>query len=118
MFRLILLSFIQSVLMCGAQSFFKVAASHMQPFSWTWTFFRDSLFTNWWLLAAGFCGIVGVVEWMYMLKTYPFSQVYPLSSISYLLGMFVAIIFFKETVVWQQWVGVFLILAGCGLIAK
>ncbi len=32
--------------------------------------------------------------------------------------MFVAIIFFKETVVWQQWVGVFLILAGCGLIAR
>lgn len=118
MIRLLFLSFIQSVLMCSAQAFFKVAASHMQPFSWTWAFFRDSVFTNWWLLAAGACGIVGVIEWMYMLKTYPFSQVYPLSSISYLLGMFVAIIFFKETVVWQQWVGVFLILAGCGLIAR
>ena len=118
MFRLLLLSFIQSVLMCSAQSFFKLAASHMGAFSWTWSYFRESVFTNWWLLAAGICGIVGVVEWMYMLKTYPFSQVYPLSSMSYLLGMFVAIIFFKETVVWQQWVGVFLILAGCGLIAR
>ena len=103
MFKLLLLSFIQSVLMCSSQSFFKVAASRMGPFSWTWAFFRDSVFTNWWLLAAGICGIVGV---------------YPLSSMSYLLGMFVAIIFFKETVVWQQWVGVFLILAGCGLIAR
>ena len=70
------------------------------------------------LLLAGICGIAGVIEWMYMLKTYPFSQVYPLSSMSFLFGMFVAIIFFKETVVWQQWVGVFLILAGCGLIAR
>jgi drug/metabolite transporter (DMT)-like permease len=32
--------------------------------------------------------------------------------------MFVSIIFFKETVEWQQWVGVFLILGGCFLIAK
>jgi undecaprenyl phosphate-alpha-L-ara4N flippase subunit ArnE len=118
MFRLIILSLIQSILMCSCQSFFKVAATHMAPFSWTWTFFRDSVLLNWWLAAAGVCGIVGVVEWMYMLKTYPFSQVYPLSSMSFLLGMFVAIIFFKETVVWQQWVGVFLILAGCGLIAR
>lgn len=118
MFRLLFLSVIQSILMCSAQSLFKVAASHMEPFAFTWTFFRDSVLLNWWLLLAGICGIAGVIEWMYMLKTYPFSQVYPLSSMSFLLGMFVANIFFKETVVWQQWVGVFLILAGCGLIAR
>lgn len=118
MFRLLTLSVIQSILMCSAQSLFKVAASHMQPFAFTWAFFKDSVLLNWWLLAAGICGIAGVIEWMYMLKTYPFSQVYPLSSMSFLFGMFVALIFFKETVVWQQWVGVFLILAGCGLIAR
>ena len=118
MFRLIILSVIQSILMCSAQSLFKVAATHMAPFSFTWIFFRDSILLNWWLLLAGICGIAGVIEWMYMLKTYPFSLVYPLSSMSFLFGMFVAIIFFKETVVWQQWVGVFLILAGCGLIAR
>ena len=118
MFRLLSLSVIQSILMCSAQSLFKVAASHMEPFAFTWTFFRDSVLLNWWLLLAGICGIAGVIEWMYMLKTYPFSQVYPLSSMSFLFGMFVAIIFFKETVVWQQWVGVFLILTGCGLIAR
>lgn len=118
MFRLLFLSVVQSILMCSAQSLFKVAATHMEAFSFTWTFFRDSVLLNWWLLAAGICGIAGVIEWMYMLKTYPFSQVYPLSSMSFLFGMFVAIIFFKETVVWQQWVGVFLILAGCGLIAR
>jgi len=118
MFRLLFLSFIQSVLMCSAQSLFKVASSHMGPFSWTWLFFRDSVLTNWWLLAAGICGIAGTVEWLYMLRSYPFSQVYPLSSMSFLLGMFIAVIFFKETVVWQQWVGVFLIMMGCGLIAR
>ena len=104
--------------MCRAQSLFKVAANHMEHFSWTLGFFRGSVLCNWWLLAAGVCGIAGVIEWMYMLKSYPFSQVYPLSSMSFLLGMFIAIIFFKETVVWQQWVGVFLIMLGCGLIAR
>lgn len=118
MFRLLFLSVIQSILMCSAQSLFKVAANHMAPFSMTWSFFHGSVLTNWWLLAAGACGIAGVIEWMYMLKSYPFSQVYPLSSMSFLFGMFVAILFFKETVVWQQWVGVFLIMCGCGLIAR
>lgn len=118
MLKMIILCVIQAVLMCGAQSFFKVAAIHMDAFSWTWTFWRDSLLTNWWLLASGICGLTGLIEWMYMLKHYPFSQVYPLSSLSFLFGMFVAVIFFKESVVWQQWVGVLLILAGCGLIAR
>ena len=118
MFKLIILSITQAILMCGAQSLFKVAAVQMGPFAWTWPFFRDGVITNWWLLAAGICGIVGLVEWMYMLKTYPFSLVYPLSSMSFLFGMFVAVLFFKETVVWQQWVGVVLILGGCALIAR
>ena len=41
-----------------------------------------------------------------------------MSSLSFLFGMFIAIIFFKETVVWQQWVGVLFILLGCGFIAR
>ena len=118
MLRLIILSVIQAVLMCGAQSMFKVAAEKMESFTWTWYFFRDSILTNWWLLAAGIAGLAGLLEWMYMLKNYPFSQVYPLTSLSFLLGMFVAVIFFHETVVWQQWIGVLLILAGCALVAR
>ena len=90
----------------------------MSSFSWTWAFFRDSILLNWWLLISGIVGIMGLVEWMYMLKTYPFSVIYPMSSLSFLFGMFIAIIFFKETVVWQQWVGVLFILLGCGFIAR
>ena len=32
--------------------------------------------------------------------------------------MLVAVIFFNETVVWTQWIGLFLILAGCYFIVK
>lgn len=118
MLKLIGLSVSQAILMCGAQSLFKVAAEKMGDFSWTWAFFRDGVLTNWMLLAAGFCGLIGLLEWMYMLRTYPFSLVYPLSSLSFLFGMFIAVVFFHETVVWSQWIGVLLILAGCGLIVK
>ena len=110
MFRLIILSITQAILMCSAQSLFKVAAEHMGSFSWTWVFFRDGVLTNWWLIASGLCGIIGTLEWMYMLRSFPFSQVYPLSSLSFLFGMLVAVIFFHETVVWTQWIGLFLIL--------
>ena len=118
MFRLLFLAITQAVLLCATQSFFKIAADKMGPFSWTWAFFRDSLITNWWLLLWGACGISAMVEWVYMLKHYPFSQVYPLSSLGYLFGIIVAALFFHETIAWTQWVGVVLILAGCYFIAQ
>lgn len=116
MFRLLCLSFTQALLICSSQSLFKVAAGRMSGFAFSWTFFRDNILTNGWLIASGLAAITAMVEWAYMLRNYPFSQVYPLSSISFVLGMFVSIIFFHETVSWQQWVGVLLILGGCYLI--
>ena len=62
MFRLIILSITQAILMCSAQSLFKVAAEHMGSFSWTWVFFRDGVLTNWWLIASGLCGIIGTLD--------------------------------------------------------
>ncbi len=118
MFRLIVLSVTQAILMCATQSLFKVASDKMPPFSWSWAFFRDGVFLNWALLLSAICGIVMLAEWVYMLRNYPFHQIYPLTSLSFLFAMFVSIIFFKETVEWQQWVGVFLILGGCFLIVK
>ena len=118
MFRLIFLAVTQALLMCSCQSFFKVACERMPAFNWGWSFWRDGIFLNWQLAISGICGIAMIVEWVYMLREYPFHQVYPLTSLSFLFAMFVSIIFFKETVSVAQWIGVFLILAGCFLIAK
>ena len=118
MFKLIFLAVTQALLMCTCQSLFKVAADRMPPFTWTWAFFRDGIFLNWILALSGICAIAMMVEWVYMVRNYPFHQVYPLTSLSFLFAMFVSIIFFKESVDWTQWVGVFMILAGCFLIAK
>lgn len=43
---------------------------------------------------------------------------YPMVSLSYVFGMFAAIIFFKEDIPAIRWVGVLLILTGCTLVAR
>ncbi len=117
MLKLILLSLSQSLFLCGGQVLLKLGMAKSGPFSWTWGFFRSQL-TNWWFL---FCGIsfgVATVLWLYMLKHYSFSIVYPLTCISYLFGMFAAILVFKEPVSALQWIGVLLIMTGCAFILK
>ncbi len=55
---------------------------------------------------------------MHILKNYPFGVAYPLTSMSYLFGVFAALLVFHEQVTASQWVGVLLIMAGCALIVK
>ena len=43
---------------------------------------------------------------------------YPMVSLSYIFGMFAAILVFHEQVPLIRWAGVLLIMAGCVLIAK
>jgi undecaprenyl phosphate-alpha-L-ara4N flippase subunit ArnE len=56
--------------------------------------------------------------WLYIIKTFPFSMAYPMISLSYVFGMFAAILFFHEEVPLVRWIGVLLIMSGCVLIAK
>ena len=54
---------------------------------------------------------------MYIVKAFPFSVAYPMVSMSFVIGMIAAVVFFHEQVSWTKWVGVLLIVAGCLLIA-
>lgn len=67
-------------------------------------------------------GIYGVatVLWFYILSKAAdkFSVVYPLGSLAYALGVVVALVIFKENIPVTRWIGVFLILLGCVLIAR
>lgn len=56
--------------------------------------------------------------WLYMLKRYPFSMVYPMLSLAYVMGMLAAVVFFHEQIPLTRWIGIALIMAGCVLIAK
>ena len=117
MLRLITFSVIQSALLCSAQILLKQAMLTMQKFHLTLSFFH-SLLTNWWLLACTICFLVAGGMWLYMLKVFPFSQVYPLTSITYVFGVVAAIWVFHEEVNPMQWLGIMLIMAGTVLIAR
>ena len=55
---------------------------------------------------------------MYIVRHYPLSVAYPMISLSYVLGLLAAILFFHESVSVMKWVGAGLIVLGCCLIAK
>ena len=87
--KLILISIVQSLLLCGGQVLLKFALRDMGPFHWSMQFFVRQL-----------------------------SMAYPMISLSYVFGMFAAILFFQEQVPLTRWLGVLLIICGCFLVAK
>lgn len=97
--------------------FLKFAMMRMLPFAWTKTFWV-SLLTNWHFAACGLFFGAASLLWMYIVKVFPFSMAYPMVSLSYVFGMFAAILFFHEEVSLMKWVGVACIMLGCLLIAK
>ena len=115
--RLLLISILQSMLLCGGQVLLKLAMQKAGAFAWSLEFVTRNL-TNWWWLLCGICYGAATLLWMYIIKNFPFSMAYPMISLSYVFGMFAAIIFFHEQVPLTRWIGVFLIMTGCALIAK
>ena len=117
MWKLIVYSVLQSLLLCGGQVFLKLAMMRMPSPEWSKTF-CISMLTNWQLAACGASFALASMLWMYMMKLFPFSMVYPMISLSYVFGMLAAVIIFHEDVSLTRWTGLSLIIIGCLLIAK
>ena len=117
MWQLITFSLLQCILLSGGQVFLKFAMMKTDDFNWSWNYFYN-LLTNWQFMACGICYGAGSILWMYIIKNFPFSLAYPMISLSYIIGMFSAIIFFHEEVTYTKWIGVLLIMGGCCLIVK
>jgi undecaprenyl phosphate-alpha-L-ara4N flippase subunit ArnE len=117
MWRGILLVTIQCLFFAGGQIFLKLAMMRMPKFSFSGAFF-GSLFTNGPLIASGLCMLTGTLMWMYVLRKFELSVVYPIMGISYIFGLLAAILVFHETVPLSRWIGVALIMAGVAFVAK
>ena len=115
--KLFLLALVQSTLLAGGQVLLKFALARMLPFSMTFAFWK-SVFLNWQFAACGLCYGAGSLLWFHIVKNYPFSMAYPLVSLSYVLGMVAAIVFFHEDVSLVKWIGVGMMMFGCFLIAR
>lgn len=116
--ELVLLSILQSLLLCLGQILLKFALGKMSAFAWTKDFWLNSIFLNWWWLGTGLAFLSATVLWMYIIKNFPFSIAYPLTSLTYIFGMFAAMLVFHETISLVQWLGILLIMGGCYLVAR
>lgn len=117
MIKFLLEASLQCVLLASAQVFLKLSVVKMEPFSWTWHFFR-SLLTNWQFAVTGLLFGSSTVLWFHILRHYPFSLAYPFTGVSYVLGMLAAMWVFHETIPATRWIGVALILLGVIFLAK
>lgn len=117
MWKLLILSLVQASLLAGGQVTLKISLEKFPPFAWTWDFFK-TVFTTWQFALCGLCFASAGLMWMYILKNFPFSSAYPLSSLSYVMGMLAAVFIFHEVVPFSRWIGLLLILAGAYLIVK
>ena len=112
MFKLI----IQSAFLAVAQFFMKVGMDKVVDYSMSWAFFRS--FLNWQLGLSLLLYIIAMVIYMFMLKSYSLSLVYPLTSISYIFTILLAMFFLGETVPVIRWMGVLFVMLGVGMIAR
>ena len=55
--------------------------------------------------------------WLWLLKMFPFSLIYPLTSLGFIFGMLSGMFIFHETVTFTQWIGAFMVMGGCYFIA-
>ncbi|MBO6058398.1 MAG: hypothetical protein J6P64_09375 [Bacteroidales bacterium] len=116
MFKLIITAIIQSAFLAVAQFFMKVGMDKVVDYSMSWAFFRS--FLNWQLGLSLLLYIIAMVIYMFMLKSYSLSLVYPLTSISYIFTILLAMFLLGETVPVIRWMGVLFVMLGVGMIAR
>ncbi|VVB81284.1 4-amino-4-deoxy-L-arabinose-phosphoundecaprenol flippase subunit ArnE [uncultured archaeon] len=76
------------------------------------------IFTNKWLLLGFSSLIFGIAFWLIALATLDLSAMYPLLSIGYVLTIIFSLVFLKETITLDRWIGILLIGAGTYFIAR
>lgn len=118
MVRLVVLSVVQSLLLCSGQVMLKLAVRAMDRSLPMWSFFVHSIVTNWWLLGCGVFMTAAGLLWMYILRHFALASAYPLTALSFVFGAIAAQVVFDETVNWQNWLGIVFIVVGCCFVVK
>lgn len=118
MWKYIILVVLQALSLAGGQAMFKKFIVLLGDAGWTLQNLRETSINNLGVLALMvlFFG-TSFALWAYVLKEMDFSQAYPLSSLSFIFGMFLAFFLFHESIPFTRWIGVVLIIIGCVLIS-
>lgn len=118
MWEYIIFVILQALSLAGGQAMFKLFVDKLGEGGWAYQNLKATSINNWWVLALMvlFFG-ASFALWAYVLKKMDFSQAYPLSSLSFIFGMFLAFFLFQESIPFTRWIGVVLIVVGCVLIS-
>ena len=108
---------VQCLLLTATQLLLKVSLKQFGIFSWSWGYFRGVLLNPVFLLT-GVCALSSMLLWMYILKRYEFSIVYPLTGISYIFGLVAAQWILHESIPATRWIGVIIIIIGVFFVVK
>ena len=118
MVTMIILMLIQTAMLVLGQVFLKLGMRDMGEWQWTGSFIWHEVILNIWMMLAVVFLIGANLFWMWLLNKYPFSQIYPLTSVGFVFGMLSGVFIFHESVGYMQWLGVLMVLLGCYFIAK
>jgi undecaprenyl phosphate-alpha-L-ara4N flippase subunit ArnE len=117
MIGMILLMLLQTAMLAFSQVALKLAMKGL-TWEWSWSFIWHHVLTNAWLMFAIFLMIAANLFWLWLLNKYPFSQIYPLTSLGFIFGILAGLFIFHEQVGYMQWIGVAMVITGCMFIAK
>ena len=118
MWEYIICVLLQALSLAGGQAMFKLFVDKLGEGGWAYQNLKATSISNWWVLTLMvlFFG-ASFALWAYVVKKMDFSQAYPLSSLSFIFGMFLAFFLFQESIPFTRWIGVVLIVVGCVLIS-
>lgn len=109
---------LQTAMLVLGQVFLKLGMRDMGEWQWTCSYIWHEVILNIWMMLAVVFLIGANLFWMWLLNKYPFSQIYPLTSLGFVFGMLSGTFIFHETVGYMQWIGVLMVILGCYFIAK
>ena len=115
--KLLIIALFQSIIITSGQVMLKYGLLKIVSFELSWNFFR-TIVSNVPLILSGVAMVVGTAMWIWMVKVFPLSQLLPLQTLGYVLGILASMFCFNESVSLSQWAGMLFIIIGCVLIGK
>jgi EamA-like transporter family. len=117
MVKFLFLITLQGLVNAAAQILLKIGLTRITVFEWKWNYIK-LLIKNIPLMGSLFLMLFSTCFWFYIIKNFKFSIAYPLSTVTYIFGMFGAVFFLNEQLNPLKYIGVALIIAGAFILLK
>jgi drug/metabolite transporter (DMT)-like permease len=73
--------------------------------------------SSWYFLLGAGLYVIATGVWIYILSKYEFNLVYPMNALGYIFAVFLSLWLFGESIPWNRYVGIAVIIIGVIIIA-